>query len=238
MGETTTGYDFDRSFLTYCTKDGNNHGRFQICASCVISGPEGESLYFLTHPVMACTVYGNGKLIKEPAYRFQAVFSKTRYKIFRTFLVSGEQQDSSGQVVQDFSDMQIYAAHRTIQLLDDNATIVTHAAKNACLQARLTLQGTEERSVLIEFPIRHINFDPARARFQVETGTVALPDLLAAATGDPHCLYIVYLAFSEMTRADALTLPHSPVRELCCTINLYSSGLPLTVEKVRKENAI
>ena len=232
MRETTTGYDFDRSFLTYCTKDGVNHGRFQICASCAISGPGGEDLYFLTHPVIACTVYGGDTLIKEPAYRFQAVFSKTRYKIFRTILVSGQQQDSSGQVAQEFSDMEIHAAHRTIQLLDENAAIVDHAARNACLQARLSLQGTGGCSVRIEFPIRHINFDPVRARFQVETGTVALPNLLAPATGDPDSLFIFYLAFSELTRAEAIELPHSPVRELCCTIGLYSSETQTTVESV------
>jgi hypothetical protein len=100
-------FDFESSYLTYIAKDRANYGRFQIESMCAIQDNADSKQYYATNAVTACDVYGKGQLIKEPACRFQALFLKTHFKIFRTYLETLKQSDSTGAVESAFEGLEL-----------------------------------------------------------------------------------------------------------------------------------
>lgn len=220
--------DFDSSFFTYAVRDGGNHGRFQIDSVCNVQNGSGTERFFVLHPVMACDVYGTGGLIKEPAYRFQAVFSTTQCKIFRTFLETGRRDDTSGPVDRDYSGIELRERRKDMTLLDGCGEIVRIARGSGQLVGRASfgegsLPGID--SMTIEFPVRHINIDPVRDAFQVETGIVVLPHGTDSGLSFLDRMELHFIAFNTLTKMGVITLPLSKVRQLDCVIRLYGQDV-------------
>lgn len=216
--------DFGSSFLTYKVKEGGNHGRFQIESLTTVRSAAGTERCILLHPVLACDVYGTGMLFKQPPYRYQAIFSKDRFKIFRTYLTSGRRDDSSGTITRMFSGIKFSERRRDAILLEDGSKIVSWAGEDGVIVARAAFdQGAEH--VTVEFPVRHINTDPTRSVFQVEIGTVALPVVSDPSLSVIDRMEIHYLAFNTLTAMSVLSLPAAPARRQDCTIRLYGCGI-------------
>lgn len=211
-------FDFDASFLTYITREQANHGMFQIACICTVHDAEGRTCYYLTHAVAACDVYGTGRLIKEPSYRFQALFTNTRYRIFRTFMKDQRQDDSAGMVENLFQGLELNARQRRAVELRTGQEIVSFARSGGKLGCRIVLEPERRRKVEIEFPVRHINLDPANNRFQVETGTVVVPVEGKSSMDD---FSICYIAFNTLDSFDAIAIPSSQVFTKAGAIHLY-----------------
>lgn len=216
--------DFDTSFLTYIVKDQSSYGRFQIDSVCSIQCENNVDKYYVLHPVMACDVYGTRQLIKEPAYRFQAVFSKTNFKIFRTYLNTVKQDNTTGTVEHEFEGIELNVHEREMFLLDGSKEICSSARSQGQIYGRISFpDGKEdnERDVTIDFPVRHINTDPVRNLFQVETGTIALPDYTVSSKNEIDLFSLYYIAFNSLTCMNTIALPVSNVKNKDCIIRLY-----------------
>jgi hypothetical protein len=188
-----------------------------------VRSADGIERYYVLHPVMACDVYGTGPLIKEPAYRFQAVFSKDRFRIFRTYLETGRQDDTSGPISDRFEDIEIEEHLQEMSLLG-SSEILSVAREHGRMFGQATfdqLTVPNRETVTIEFPVRHINTDSDHGAYQVETGTVALPNRSSTGNSGIDRLSICYIAFNSLTEMSILSLPVSKVTKQDCTILLY-----------------
>lgn len=216
--------DFDASFLTFAVKGHANYGRFKVESVCKITTEECEDEYYTLSPVMACNVYGKGQLIKEPAYLFQAIFSKTEFKIFRTYAGSIKTDDSSGRIESGFEGIEVEIREEEGVLLDNETDIITFAGKNGKILGRISLEdrvGKDAIGTEIDFPVRHINIKPQTGEFQVETGTIALPDFSADAAYKIDRFNIAHIAFNSLDRMDVIRMPLSKVERKTCRIKLY-----------------
>jgi hypothetical protein len=173
--------------------------------------------------VFACDVFGTGGLFKDPPYRFQAAFSADRFRIFRTSPGSGERHDSSGAITSSFEGIELCDRRRDMRLLENGREIIRCARANGTIVAQASFEHGRV-TVTVEFPVRHINADPERGAFQVETGTVALPAGPDRGRSALDQLEVHYVAFNTLTWMSVLPLPDGPARRLDCAIRLYGCG--------------
>lgn len=216
--------DFDSSFLTFIVKNYANYGRFQIDSKCTIQSANGQEKYYVLHPVMACNVFEGSQLIKNPAYRFQAVFSKKHFKIFRAYPETGRQNNTFGTLESEFEGIEMGIHEREMTLLDSSKDIVNFAKTQGRICGKISfddMQGSDSRSITIDFPVRHINTNPVKELFQVEAGTVALPDYTLGGKSEINSIFLYYIAFNQLTCMDVISMPVSIIRQRECIIRLY-----------------
>jgi hypothetical protein len=217
--------DFHSSYLTFIVKKFANYGRFQIESICKIKSCKGEEQFFLLSPIMACNVYGSGQLIKAPAYMFQAIFSKSHYKIFRTYLPDMKSDNSSGVIESNFEGIELSLTKKEMVLLQGYGDVIRAARNNRTIQGRISLSekiGNDSISITVDFPVKHINILPETNQFQVETGTIALPDPSLKTKYEVDRFFISYVAFSSLDKIDIVQIPTMKVLFKTCSINLYA----------------
>jgi hypothetical protein len=216
--------DIYSSYLTFIVKNLENYGRFQIESVCKIRSHRGEEQYFLLPPVVACNVYGGGQLIKEPAYMFQAIFSKSQYKIFRTYLPDMKSDNSSGLIESNFEGIELNLKKKGMVLLKGNKDIIRVARDNRKMQGRIFLTDKIEnanKDIAVDFPVKHINTLPETNQFQVETGAIAFPDFSIKTELEIDQFYISYIAFNSLDKIDIVQFPTMKVLFKNCSTNLY-----------------
>ena len=217
-----TIYDFDNSFITFVVKGYSNYGRFKLESVTTVHKGEQEDEYILLSPVMACDVYGKGSLFKEPPYLYQALFSNSHYKIFRTYLPSMRQDNSSGRIEEIFEGLNKCLKSRKAHRLTDKNEVIAAAMANRPLSARITFENLSGFDVSTEFPIKHINVHPEREVFQVETGMVAITDVNNSVFRDIDSFNISYFAFSSFTQTDMAFFPGLEIFNKECSVSLYT----------------
>lgn len=217
--------DLYSSYLTFIVKNFVNYGRFQIESICRIKNNENETEYYLLSPVIACNVYGVDQLIKNPPYMFQAIFSKTHYKIFRTYLPDMRSDDNTGLIKENFEDIELDLKRREMVLLKDDAEIIKAARDHRRIQGELVLFDHDWKSntgdISVDFLVKHINVHPGTGRFQVETGTIALPEALIKSDTEIDQLRICFIAFNTINKVDIVQLPGMKVLSRDCSITVY-----------------
>jgi hypothetical protein len=117
---------------------------------------------------MACNVYSNQNLFKTPAYSFNVIFSKDKFKRIRLSEGQKEFNNDSGNINDVF--LSVYpdislCSYKKLNTIDD---IIESIEKKSNLIT--TIYNEKE---LLTFPVKHINFKRTLNKtFQIETGPI------------------------------------------------------------------
>jgi hypothetical protein len=168
-------YNFNRSFVTFVTRDFANQARIQIEAICHLTDQlQGttESFYL----VASCKgedTYGSGVLFYEPNYDFSAIFSATDYFIMRVGVPHGSKQNSIGCSADFFEEVRIAPHEVEGDTLANHEAIVRATLANRPLNGHTKIvdPGGRYHATLV-YPIKTINANDRRNIYQVDTGPI------------------------------------------------------------------
>ena len=228
--------DFNKSSVSWL---GESAGIFKLASilSVFCKGSETDT-FVLTEHVLAGNVYAKKGLVKKPPYLFQLVASSKYQKILRTDLDS----DIPGIPRRILSRKQILDSEGNLFKDNINVDIQHKLGKNInkfyrikkCLNA-FSLNGclsihTGHHNFKIEFPIRHLNIEIKKEKWQVETGPILFPVL--SDNKKEYSLSPSFLFFGSLNKADVfLDYPlkrrifpqhkDNVVADLKCNISLF-----------------
>jgi len=171
---TSTAPDFSRSAVTWLLADPPSYGRFTLDALLTVTGAHAET-YALGAQVFAGNVYSSGELFKDPPFGFSAAFGGARFRIFRDAVRADAVHDTEGSIARAFSKVEQHFVRRPCRVLAPEALAERPLISSNGLTARIRIHaGGATRPQELEFPVRHINVNPATRAFQVETGPLLL----------------------------------------------------------------
>jgi hypothetical protein len=206
--------DFSKARLSWTTSTGI-HGDWRIVAAADRASNAGgsSSPFYLAAMVMAGDVFGPGRLPLDPPYSYQVIATSDRHVILREAMFGEARPDSDAPNAPTFSALQVHAPLRHAGAIDLRELTVEYIRAVWPLSARIQA-GTGHDLWVLEFPIQHINTRTTAAGngFQVETGPVLLPAMLAQAPGASGTggFLLAYIFFSRDDRIDALLWDHDP----------------------------
>lgn len=203
--------DFSHSFVTWLLKDQDSYGRFAIDATCRLQSPsEGiDETFYLLSLVMAGNVYAEKSLIKEPPYTYQAVFSRTEYRVFRTFARFDRNEDNSDPHEHLFRNVDFHLSHLEVSRLASFADVEEATFAPAPLFARVIMPSGAGMTATLDFPVRHMNIQTGTKMFQGETGPLLIPGIDEDTLNLIDRLDVAYTAFNRFEAADFI--PFRPV---------------------------
>jgi len=232
--QETQWIDFSRSFLSWVTLKEQSYGRFSIESKCTIVDLESKDneTFYLATAVMAGNVYAPDNLTKEPTYMFQIAASERHFQIFHDHIVGQSKGDAAGDIDNLFETISIIEKNCPGYRVKISFDIASLALSSKPLNARMSFENDGFQFVL-DFPIRHINIQHDRKKFQVETGPVLVPAYSLWGGRVPDNirtlqLHPAYILFNCLDRVE-LVLRQPPLdnQTLRC---LYSN-----IEKVQSE---
>lgn len=200
--ETIELIDFNKSYLTWLTKD-NSYGRFNIEAVCEIEDliNKATETYYLLSTVMACDVYGKKSLFRNPSYTFTAIFSSKEFKRIRNYTSLGKIDIDYGAISDAFKSTEIRLNKSYCRRTEINH--IGGLIKDAeCLISCVDLVDYHPNyTVKIIFPIKHINYRRNHVvEFQMETGMVILPNYLSKSQILIKDISLAYIAFNSLDK--------------------------------------
>lgn len=175
--------DFQNSFISWETKNGS-FGRFNSEAFLRYSNND----WLLGSEVMACNVYGNNKLVKEPNYSFEPLFSDHVCKIFRTYTLNGLTDDTVFQSQEQFKNHELHIS----EIENYTEVSLTDVLEN--LKPCQCIITTKEYQ--LQFPAKHLNVNRESKQFQIETGPVAIPNR--------ETINTAFIAFNKLNEFEML----------------------------------
>lgn len=199
-GSEVLAIDFARATLTWQLAQPQSAGRFALDSALTVVAADGtRETFHLGAQVFAGNVYGEGILFKQPPYEFAAAFSTLRFRIFRSAHV-GVQADTYGHIATAFAGVAMDLPSVPCRALETRAAVVLQAAPRLAARTRWTT--ADGIGLELEFPVRHVNLDVARDKFQVETG----PVLTLAPSGGSTVerLRRAYVIFNRLDRMEML----------------------------------
>lgn len=228
--------DFNKSSVAWLRE---STGIFKLASilSVCFKGSEADT-FVLTENILAGNVYAKKGLIKNPPYLFQLVASNTYQKILRTDLdnhISGiagqsisrrQVLDTEGDLFKDHLDIDIrYKLGNSLRCFYE----IKKCSTAFSLNGRLSID-TGQHNFTIEFPIRHLNANMKKKKWQVETGPILFP--VFSGNKKEYSLTPAFLFFSSLKKADIfLDYPlkrrifsqyqDNVVADLKCNINLF-----------------
>lgn len=201
--EPATAIDFARSSLAWLLPEQPSHGRFALDAvlSVADAARGWQETFYLGAQVFAGNVYGEGELFKRPPYEFALASSDRHYRIFRAGHGGGTQRDDWGRVADRFKALDPELRRVACRRVGARAAELLPARELVC---RMSVAAPGEgRSLELEFPVKHINVNPERDAFQVETGPV-LTLAADSANAPVELLRRAYVNFNRDDRAQFL----------------------------------
>jgi len=161
--------DFSHSFFLWETFSGSE-GRFQVeSTTTIISDGNKEELSLLSS-VMACDVYGDNPLFRDPHYLFEAVFGQDMVKVFRTY--QSKTDHTVNRITDLFAKTQLRIKKATYAKLDNFRDMVEATRNGTHLLGQVRFNSDQKNVINIKFPIKHINVSEKKKEFQVETGKI------------------------------------------------------------------
>lgn len=197
--------DFNKSSVSWL---GESTGIFKLASILSVFYKGKADTFALTENVLAGNVYAMEGLIKNPPYLFQVVASNKYQKILRTDLdndISGipEQKisrrqllDTEGNLFEDGLDIDIhYKLGNSVSTFYE----IKKCSTAFSLNGRLSID-TNQHNFMIEFPIRHLNTNMEKKKWQVETGPILFP--VFAENKKEYSLSPSFLFFNSLHTAD------------------------------------
>ncbi len=218
--------DFNRSFLTFTTRDHGNTARIQIEARCTLVAPSSERhRYVLIAACKAEDTYGHGPLFKQPNYDFSGVFSERDYAIYRLFALAEDNQPESGPIEQLFASVEINATPlarpRALNRVTD---IVDAVLAGVPLAARTEFDvGGAGYHATLDYPLKTINVNHDLGLFQVDTGPLPWPHMEHDTQALVDGFAPAFIAYKSFDKAEFIIQQPTTVAGVEWRVNHYSA---------------
>ena len=194
--------DYGRSYVMTAGGSGNQPV-FWLESRCRLTDPSGEVRdYYQCASCKSEATFADHDLFLDPNYDFLPVFSEKEAVIFRRRLPA---TDDYRQVVPLSPWGQTTPLVRTakMRVVSTPEEIVAAIEAGVPIISQTLLRDEQTgRTAVIECPIKTMNMNSSRGIYQVDTGTVLLPDLKAPPDQWSQSLRLAFIAFNEPGWAD------------------------------------
>ena len=205
-----------------------NAARILFEARCTLTDTRtgAQEIFYLSTPCRSEWMYRDDGIFVLPSADFRAIHAPTRYRPLGRRLTEDE---PPGPAMLDrpsdrpsafFIDYDLVA-----RVLPRVTPLTTAAAIIAAIRAGESLVGrtelwdpTEQVRATLEYPIKTINFHTERARVQVDTGPLLLPDWTAT---DEHAidrLVLAHIGYNTVDRAEFIIRRPTPIERAGRTV--------------------
>jgi len=168
--------DFQFSDIRWVTKLEKSQGSFKVEAIICLrqSVSKLNCLYALGAPVLAGNMYVSGGLCKSPPYMFQVAVGVLDHVIFRTDMTPRlcAESDTIGPNTLLFESFDINLARAPAKSLCTYEDIAKHYFQRDHFTCLISIDIDADRTIELEFPIKHLNLLPIRKMWQFETGPI------------------------------------------------------------------
>lgn len=192
--------------MTFRVERPVNAARIQLDARCdlvdEVAGTR-ESYYLIT-PCKSERMYLEEGLFQDPNYDFCGVWSQREYLIIRTHASHDRDNRELGLNADRFTTVEFdIRPYRETSPLSSDDDIVRATLDGELLQAVTEIhdKATGRRAIL-EYPVKTMNVDPDNGRFQVDTGPLPWPDLVADVEQAVARFHRAFVAYNTFDRAE------------------------------------
>jgi hypothetical protein len=203
--------------MTFFGHDGGNIARIQLDAACTLTSAQDGTAetYYLIAPCRAEHMYRDTTLPQMPNYEFCGIFAADECLLIRTHWRSDRDNREYGRNRERFADVHLdIRTHARARPLLTAGDIIAATLANTPLVARTTLHDlAEERTAVIDYPVRTMNVLPKEGRFQVDTGPILLPDFAATSARAIERFDMAYVLYHQFTRAEFILRRPVPLHE-------------------------
>lgn len=192
-----------------------NKARIQLDAILdVVDESSGNTERFVL--IAACRtewVYAESGLFQLPSREYRNIYSLTEERSMGRGITYASEAARGRPVTDSFRSLEIdvvrFAASRA---LDEPAAINEATENNIPLVGRTEIRGPD-RTYLLEYPIRTMNFRPENSSFQVDTGPLLAPDLESAETKSIDRLEMAHIAYNRLDRVELILRRPTPITD-------------------------
>jgi hypothetical protein len=231
--------DFGNSYMTWIVphdpndrrvpghKPWSNSARILLDARCTITDTASGATddFYLVAPCRTEWMYQDENLFQVPSGEYREAFSATRRLSFGKRMTTDgnlprsvpafRQQDTSAAPVRTTGLLSLKFAIRTfpeVTVLTTDAQVVAATQANLPLVGRTEIwdEGRHRRAVL-EYPIKTMNIQTERQRFQVDTGPLLVPDLAAEEEHWMDLLSMAHIIYNTFERAEFICRQPTPI---------------------------
>jgi hypothetical protein len=197
--------DFNKSYLYWLTKS-NSNARFNIESAFNIDNEQ----FVLCSGVYGCSVYSDKDLFLKPSLFFQTIFSLTHHKVLRTYTTT-KNADSTHLNEERFINIEM-----VVKNSEDYALINSFNEIKAAFNSgkEIISKILIRKPIIAEliFPVKHINLDFEKERFQVETGPVLIYTDLTKNSLKIEKLLPAYIAFTSLKKFEFIPFEERKTR--------------------------
>jgi hypothetical protein len=198
-----------------------NSARILFDARCTVTdaGAGEQDVFFLSTPCRAEWMYRDEQIFVVPSADYRAIHSATRYRPIGRRLTEDDPADDAGlHRPSDLAPAFFIGYELVARVLPRVTPLPTEAAVIAAIRAGESLvarteiwDATERVRATLEYPIKTINFHVERARVQVDTGPVLLPDFAAADAHWIDRLALAHIGYNTFDRAEFVIRRPTPI---------------------------
>lgn len=195
--------DYARSFITFVTHGRTNNARLQVESVCHLTDLESGKVtdYYFFASCKSEDTFATRNLFYADNYDFCGVFSDQEYVLFRTHATHTDGFREEGLWRDRFEDVRIDIETVTAHILSSPEEIVEASLGNRPLVGRVDLED-RRLGASLEFPIKTMNANDTRKRYQVDTGPLPYPDLDVSIDRHIERLWPAYVAYNTPDFAD------------------------------------
>ena len=205
--------DYAKSFV--CTLGNGNAPRFWVESRCrLIDDADGN--FVDLYQCASCKsehTFAERDLFQNPNYDFLPIFSQDYVAIFRrhAYLNDNYIQYLNTDAIWGGAVFEMREA-APVQILAgaEKIALATRKCLPIVTQTEIWDTHTQLRAI-IECPVKTMNIDEARARYQVDTGIVLFPDLAKRYKRPIEAVRLAYVAFNASHFADFVIEQPTPI---------------------------
>lgn len=219
--------DYARSFV--CSNgDGGNAPQFWIESRCTLIDDREQTrdLFYQCASCKSERTFVERDLFHDPNYDFLPVFHEADVAIFRrhAFCNDNYLEYRKANAIWGGPRFVIRNANAVREL--DSAEIVQVALEGLPFVGQTEIWDEETgMRAIIECPVKTMNADPDRGRYQVDTGPVIYPDLSRRYARKIEALRLAFVAFNRPGFADFVIEQPTEIKqdgEVICEVHHYS----------------
>ena len=144
---------------------------------------------------------------------YRMIYSDTDQRFIGRRLVAEKEPRRAGRVLDKMDSFEITVrTHAHTRLLETAEEMIEATRAGQPLVGRTTLHDSARRErYVLEYPIKTMNFHPARQLFQVDTGPLIVPDFASTAEHPLERLDLAHMVFNRLDRAEFIARRPTPI---------------------------
>ena len=198
----------------------NKAVRILIDSRCeIINNQTGSSEWFyLITPCRTEWMYRDDILWQDnPNLEFVGIFSETHHKSGHVQvpdkLKPKQDMNTVGQTTKDLKDFHTNLSYyKSVVELTNDSDVIKATLNLTPIVATTEIKSPDSKStVVIEYPIKTMNYVEDRERFQVDTGPIIFPDFDITSRYDIEKLQLAFVCYNNRTIAEFVSRVPTPV---------------------------